>query len=320
MNQTAGGPGASGPYASNPYAGSHSACGPGDGGQRVLGVDVGGSSVKMGVLDQDGGVAGVSKAESIANEPEKMVELICRLASGYGADIVGVGTAGMVNHKTGLVTASNLGWSGLALRRMLEGGLNKPVWVDNDAQAALMAEVHSGVCAGARCAVYVSLGTGVGGALLIDGKPWRGGDNTAFELGHIITHADGVPCTCGRRGCFEGYASSTALSRMAGGKSARAVIDGAVAGNPEDCAIFEAYIHELGIGLISAISLFNPEVVAIGGGVSAAGDALIGRLRREMEENYFTAPGAYDVRIEMAAHRNNAGMIGAAALAALHLA
>ena len=141
---------------------------------RAVGVDVGGSSVKAGLLDPERGIVDVCKADSIVGDPGAMADLMCGLAKRHNPDIVGVGTAGMINHKTGLASASNLKWQNISLRKMLEERLNLPVWVDNDAQAAMMAEVHSGALAGARCAVYITLGTGVGGALFIDGRPWRG--------------------------------------------------------------------------------------------------------------------------------------------------
>jgi len=286
---------------------------------RVLGVDVGGSSVKMGLLDPALGLIDVCKADSIVGDPEGMADLICGLATRYKPDIVGVGTAGMINRATGLVSASNLKWRDVGFRRMLEERLKKPVWVDNDAQAALMAEAHSGVIAGARCAVYITLGTGVGGALYIDGRPWRGDDNTAFELGHIITRADGELCTCGRRGCFECYASSGALSRYAGGRSPREVIDGVLAGRPEDQRVFDIYVHELCVGLVTIMCLFRPDVIAIGGGVSSAGAALIDGIEREKETLLASRPGLYTMNVKLAVHKNDAGMIGAAALARIHL-
>ena len=286
---------------------------------RALGIDIGGSSVKMGLLDQEGGVADITKADTIIGDPEAMADLICGNAARYTPDIVGVGTAGMVNHKSGLVTASNLKWTQVALRKMLEDRLHVPVWVDNDAQAAMMAEAHSGVLEGARCAVYITLGTGVGGALLIDGRPWRGNDNAAFELGHIVTHANGVLCACGMRGCFESYASTPALSRIGGGKSARKIIDGVLAGAPEDIEIFDIYIHELCVGLFSVINLFRPDAIALGGGASAAGEALINGVNKEIEKLFPARRDDYKINIKLAAHKNNAGMIGAAALAKLHL-
>jgi len=286
---------------------------------RVVGVDVGGSSVKAGLLDEEHGLVGVVKEDSIVGDPDAMADLISGLAARHKPDIVGIGTAGAVNFDTGLVSASNLKWWGISLRRMIGERLNVPVWVDNDAQAAMMAEVHSGVLTGERCAVYITLGTGVGGALLIDGRPWRGDDNTAFELGHIITHAGGELCPCGRRGCFESYASISALSRYAGGRPPREVIDGALAGDGELVKAFDAYLFELGAGLVSVMRLFRPGVIAIGGGVSAAGDMLLNGVVRVMDEYLSVRPGEYNTRILLASHKNNAGMIGAAVLAKLHL-
>ena len=286
---------------------------------RVLGIDIGGSSVKMGLLDGDRGLEDITKADTITGEPERMADVIAEMALRYAPDIVGVGCAGAVNRITGLVSASNLKWKAVGLRKMLEDRIKRPVWLDNDAQAALMAEVHSGVLTGVRCAVYVTLGTGVGGALLIDGKPWRGDDNTAFELGHIITHAGGLECTCGKFGCFECYASISALSRYARGKPARSVIDGALAGVPEDLRTFDVYLGELGVGIASVANLFHPETVVIGGGISAAGDVLIRGIGREMDKLISGRSGLESMKIKLAAHKNNAGMIGAAALAKLHL-
>ena len=286
---------------------------------RALGVDVGGSTVKMGLLDGDRGVANVTKADVVAGDPERMADIIGEMALRYDPDIVGVGSAGTVNRITGLISADNLKWKNVGLRRMLEERIKRPVWLDNDAQAALMAELHSGVLSGARCAVYITLGTGVGGALLIDGKPWRGDDNTAFELGHIVTRADGMRCVCGKFGCLECYASISALSRYARGKPVRAVIDGILAGVAEDLNAFEVYLHELGVGVATVANLFHPEIIAIGGGVSAAGDALIRGLNKEMDKLTSGRAGLERMQIKLAAHGAGAGMIGAAALAIMYL-
>jgi glucokinase len=282
---------------------------------RVLGIDVGGTSVKMGILDPVAGLVDVKRIDTIPNEPELMAEKIGALAAGYSPDYVGVGTAGRVNVETGLVTASNLGWTNLPLRAILEKRIGTPVWVDNDAQAAMMAESHSGVLKGVRCAVYLTLGTGIGGALLLDRQPWRGVDNTAFELGHIVTHADGQPCPCGKKGCYERYASVTALSRMAGGKPARDVLDEIIAGEPEALAIFGGYLHELAVGLLTVIALFNPEVIALGGGMTVLGDRLLTGIREALAELISNHSVGYRGQIHLAAHQNDAGMIGAAALA-----
>jgi hypothetical protein len=134
------------------------------------------------------------------------------------------------------------------------------------------------------------LGTGIGGALILDGKPWRGHTHTAAELGHIITHADGLPCSCSRRGCFEMYASASALSRMGNGQSAKEIIDAAARQEAEPSRIFQSYLHELGIGLVTLIVVFNPEVIVLGGGISAAGDILLQGCRTEIRRQFYGRP------------------------------
>jgi len=287
---------------------------------QILGIDVGGTSVKMGLLDQNGGVAGVRQIDMVPGEPELMAGRMSELALEYDFDIIGVGTAGAVNHKTGLVSAGNLYWNNVPLRAMLEEAIGKPVWVDNDAQSALMAEWHSGVIKGANCAVFVTLGTGLGGGLLIDGRPWRGEDNTAFELGHIVTHG-GVYRKDGstKEGRFEHYASGMGLSRMAGGRPAREVVMGVLANDAESLRIFDWFIHELGLGLLTVNTLFKPEIIALGGGISAAGEYLLEGIRNKMSELYGGRSRSAQPAIHLAIHQNNAGMIGAAALAKLYL-
>ena len=287
---------------------------------RVLGIDIGGTSVKMGILDDAAGVTDIRAIDMVAGEPELMADRIAELAKKYEPDIVGVGSAGGVNHKTGLVGAGNLRWSNVPLRAMLEERIQKPVWVDNDAKAALMAEWHSGVCKGARCAVCVTLGTGLGGGLLIDGKPWRGDDNTAFELGHIVTHGSVYAKTAPVEGRYEYYASGIGLSRMNGGRPAREVVEGVIAGDAKAMAIYDVFIHELSLGLLTVIMLFKPEVIALGGGLSATGDYLLNGVRDKLSVLMPGRTREFNKEIiQLAVHGNNAGMIGAAVLAKMYL-
>lgn len=285
---------------------------------RIVGVDIGGTSVKMGILDSDGGIIDVRQIDMIPDAPELMADRISQLALELNPCIVGIGTAGAVNHKTGFVSAGNLRWHNVPLRSMLEERMQKPVWVDNDAKAAMMAEWHSGACKGARCAVCITLGTGVGGGLIIDGKPWRGDDNTAFELGCIVTNSREYK-RGSLEGCLEHYASGKALSRMSGGKSAREVVEGVIAGDAEARRVFDVLIHELGIGIITVARLFTPEIIVVGGGISYAGEYLLNGIRRKMVELTGHSSDWWEERIQLAVHRNNAGMIGAAALAKLYL-
>ncbi|MDW7656538.1 MAG: ROK family protein [Bacillota bacterium] len=287
---------------------------------RIAGIDIGGTTVKIGLFEPDKGLIGRTQLATITGNPEALVDSIKETVQQLAVDFIGIGTAGAVDTSTGLVTAGNLHWRDVPLRQLMEQRLCCPVWVDNDAQAALMAEHYNGACAGFRNVVYLTLGTGIGGALLLGGKPWRGHDNTAGELGHIITHADGLPCSCSKCGCFEVYASASALSRMAGGLAAKDVIDAARAGDPEYLDLFAVYLHELGIGLVTLIMIFNPEVIVIGGGISSAGDILLEGIRREVKALFAGRPNYFKGTIQLARHRNDAGMIGAAVLAQSHFA
>ena len=286
---------------------------------RIAGVDIGGTYVKVGLVDTARGLLDKTSFPTPLGDPQAMAGLIARQVREMDASAVGIGSAGSVRLDTGLVYAGNLDWWGVPLRKLVEERLHMPVWVDNDAQAALMAEVFDGALQGVKNAVYLTLGTGVGGALLLDGRPWRGGTNTAAELGHMITHGDGLPCRCTRKGCYEMYASGSALSRMAGGLEIQEIFERAQAGDYALSALLEAYYHEIGIGLVSLISIFNPDRIALGGGVSAAGDALLDGVTKDVHRQLAARSDYFQGHIVLAAHKNEAGMIGAAILAQYYL-
>lgn len=288
----------------------------------IAGVDVGGTSIKFGIFDEEGNLLHSARVPSVAGAPEAMVGLIAELVeqSPYPVSMVGVGAPGAVLMPESLVTSGNLKWKDVPLRAMLTERLKLPVWVDNDAQAQMAAEWWSGACKGLSSVVYLTFGTGIGGALLINGKPWRGHQNTAGELGHIITHAGGVLCGCGARGCYESYASASALVRMGGGKrSAKEIIDMARAGNEEMAKVFNEYLHEVALGIAGYYMVFRPEAIVLGGGISAAGEIFLDGVRKAVKE---IQPRFHEetCRICLAMYRNEAGMRGAAALAAINLA
>ena len=285
---------------------------------RIAGIDIGGTSIKLGVFEDDKLIFKTS-ARTPFGDPEGVCEIIAQLLTRQNVQLVGVGTAGSVEFRCDTVSASNLGWEGVKLRQMLEERLGVPVWVDNDAQAAAMAEWHDGVCQGAQCALYLTLGTGIGGAMIVDGKPYRGPNNLGAELGHMIIHPDGPRCACGRKGCLEYYASATGLRRMAGGRSAFAVVEAAKAGDPESLAIFSQYVRELCLGLNNLIMIFDPQVIALGGGVSGAGDFLADACQRELERIFGETTDPLYCRVKIARHQNDAGILGAALLAKLRL-
>ena len=287
----------------------------------IAGVDIGGTSVKFGILEDGHNLVYKTSAPSVLNSPDGMVGLIAKMAdeAPYRVERMGVGTPGTVLLPQNLVSAANLGWHSVPLCSMLNRKLKIPIWVDNDAQTQLAAEWWDGACKGLHSAVYLAFGTGVGGAFLFNGRPWRGHTNTAGELGHFIIHADGLPCTCGQKGCYEAYASAGALCRMAKRDNAKEIIDAARAGDKEMTAVFRAYLHEVAVGIASIYMLFCPEAIVLGGGISGAGDILLHTLNEELE---IVAPTrARDIGniLCLAMHRNDAGIRGAAALAMANL-
>lgn len=281
---------------------------------RIAGVDIGGTSIKVGVFE-DGVLAYKSSAATPFGAPEAVCDEIARMLNGQNVSLVGVGTAGSVSIEEDTVFASNLGWEGVKLRSMLSDRLGLPVYVDNDAQAALMAEWYDGVCKNAECALYLTLGTGIGGAMIVGGRPYRGKNHLGAEFGHMIIHPNGPKCACGRRGCLEYYASATGLKRMAGGRAVRDVINAAKAGDPQMRRIFTRYTRELCIGLNNLIMAYDPEVIVLGGGVSGAGQFLSDKCQAELERIFGETTDPLLCRVRIARHQNDAGIIGAAQLA-----
>ena len=167
--------------------------------------------------------------------------------------------------------------------------------------------------------MYLTLGTGIGGALLINGRPWRGHDNAAAELGHFVTHAGGLKCACGMNGCFEMYASAGALTRLAGGVRARTVIDRARDGDADMLAVLDAYAREIAIGLCSLYMIFRPQAIVLGGGISAAGETLREAILKSVPNAYDFTPETIRAALRFASRGNDAGMAGAAALARMNL-
>ena len=286
---------------------------------KIAGVDIGGTMVKMGILDTQTGLEDKTSFPTLKAPVENVCRQIAELLEGRHVDAIGVGTAGSVHIDTGLVYAYNLGWGGVPLCDMLSKVTHLPVWVDNDAQAAMMSEVYHGVLKDVHNAVYLMLGTGIGGALLLNGVPWRGTINAGAEIGHMITHAEGVKCSCGNRGCYEMYASGKALIRYAGGSPVREVFRRVRANDEAACDALRTYAHELCIGLASLFRIFDPDVIVLGGGVSASGEPFLSYVKDEIRTFAQEVVEHYDERITLATHRNDAGVIGAAMLANYYL-
>lgn len=286
---------------------------------NCIGVDVGGTTIKLGIV-RNGTIIERMESPSTAGRPEVMADRIadmirraCDLAE---TDRFGVACAGSVDAQTGVVGADNLGWVGVPLRNLLETRLNARVPLVNDGYAAMFSEWICGALKGRTCAVYLTLGTGIGGGVIMDGKPRRGARGVETELGHMITHADGLLCSCGAQGCFEAYASARALQRLQGDDMpVKSIIDGAKAGDPALLAVWRQYVHELGIGIISLMSIFAPEIVVLGGGISNAGAFLIDSVQNELSSTPVYRRLYSHIPVAAAHNGNDAGILGAAQFA-----
>ena len=290
-----------------------------------LGVDIGGTNVKLGLVDSRGKLAAfravstpaaegaAAVAAEIGRQARKLLEEHgIPLAQCLGA---GVGVPGTVDGGTGMVLYSNnLRWDDVPLVRMLEADLPMPIEIANDADCAALGETVAGAGAGWKNVVLLTLGTGVGGGVVLNGELLRGS-----EPGHVVIAEGGELCTCGRRGCLESYASATALKREGARALGRPVepeeiFAAAKAGDPVLRPVAEAYIRRLGTGVVNVINLFRPQILLLGGGVSQQGETLLEPLRSMAKRECFGGEKGALPEIRAAALGNRAGMIGAASL------
>ncbi len=309
-----------------------------------IGIDVGGTTAKAGVVDESGNIlckasckTGIGRNfEDVAADMVAMCRgLIAesgRAAGEFAA--VGVGIPGQQDPKSGLVAfCNNLGWVNVPLLARLRDGLGLPVSVDNDANVAALAESAFGASRGVKSSLLVTLGTGVGGGIVFNGKVLSGAHGVGGEIGHMIVVVDGEPCNCGHRGCWEKYASATAIIRMgsalmkkkpdcalarqmegdAGRLNAKAVLDLAKAGDGDCLEIFATYVKYLCVGLSNLIDILDPDMVVLGGGVAYAGDFLLDAVRAALRD-YLYLPELSTTQVELARLGNDAGIIGAAML------
>ncbi len=311
-----------------------------------IGIDLGGTGVQVGVVDESGTIIARDGFPTGVGRPYQEIikdmadsSLAALAKAGLTLDdvhSVGVGVPGIADARTGrVVFCTNLGWRDVPLREEFQRYLNKPVHIDNDATVAGLAESVAGVSAGTDSSVFVTLGTGVGGGIVIHGKVWSGFHGVGSELGHMILELDGEPCTCGNRGCVERYCSATAIIRMArelvarhpdslvltlaqgdpDNINAKMVFDAAREQDPVGMKVFRRYVIYLSQALASVMQLLDPEVVVLGGGVSKAGSFLLDAVRAEVPR-YLLFKELPHARIELAKLGPDAGIIGAAMLGA----
>lgn len=310
-----------------------------------IGIDMGGTSIKIGVVNEKNEII----ARTVLNtridiSPEDLIESMGRVTVKLLEDSsipmdqcvgVGIGSPGTIDDKTGnVIYSNNYNWKNVPLKKELKKYLPLPIYVDNDANCAMLGEVAAGAAGGRKNVVFLTLGTGVGTGFYINGRLFNGGVLGGTEFGHTAVEVDGVRCTCGRKGCLESYASATGLIRMTkeqmerhpesllwklceGDKEkvdARMAFEASDAGDEAGMLATEEYMKYLGAGVINAINTFRPEVVVLGGGISNRGEKLTDPLNEMAKKECFGNAYVEPPKIVVAQLKNDAGIIGAAEL------
>lgn len=310
-----------------------------------LGIDLGGTNVKAGLVDENNAVlfkssvpTGVADGnDAVVDNIVKACAIVLHEAGITLADVsnIGIGTPGAVNSDTGVVErAENMKFENFPLVAKLEEKINRKVYIENDANAAALGEYVAGAALGAKNAVCVTLGTGVGGGIIIDGKLYSGSNYAGGELGHTSISFDGISCNCGRRGCWERYASVTALieqtkEAMQANKGSvlwaiaeedidnvngKTSFDAMREGDETGKAVVDKYIEYIACGVTNMVNIFQPDVICIGGAISKEGDYILTALNEIVERERFTKVNEKQTKVVMATLGNDAGIIGAANL------
>lgn len=307
-----------------------------------LGIDIGGTNIKLGVVSSNHQVLSRGLIPTLPNNTPREEFLRIRemlpflVSAGQKIAGVGIGCAGLVQAPQGiLISSPNLPkWRNVPIRTIVRRTFGVPAAVDNDASAAAYGEFIAGAGRGYAHFICITLGTGVGGGIIADGEPVRGIDNFAGELGHMTIAKDGPRCACGNRGCLEAFIGAKGLVRSARAKlkrrngkilgskiparspklTPRAIANAALAGDRVAKAVLEEAAAALGCGIASLVNIFNPEVVAIGGGVSGAFHLMKKRVEWEVYERSYVAPSSRII-LTRAHLGNDASTVGAAMLA-----
>lgn len=306
----------------------------------TIGVDLGGTNIDVGVVAEDWSIISQAHTPTLARRaPEEVLDDIARCvreavaAAGLApGDIgaLGIGSPGTCDAEKGeVLNAHNLGWFGVPVRGELEKRVGVPVSLGNDADCAALGETVAGAARGCSDVLMVTLGTGIGGGIVAGGRVYAGHRSLGGEVGHMCIAMDGESCTCGQRGCWEAYASATALIRR-GEAAAAAQPDSALAamrpldglkiftaaneGDAAAKAVVDEYIRCLGVGLVNMINVLYPEMVLLGGGISRQGEKLLAPLREYVAGHFFVGLRKVMPRIGLASLGPAAGIIGAAAL------
>jgi glucokinase len=309
----------------------------------VIGIDIGGMSVKVGLVDENGKIIAKNRRvteKKFSDAVKLMIEQIENLLAQNNVSEneikgIGIGVPGFTNYKTLTIEQlTNLEWDNAPIGEILKNRFNVEVSLSNDANVAVLGEVRYGVAKGYQNCVMFTLGTGVGGGAIVNGKLMEGFESKGAEFGHATLIMGGLPCGCGRRGCVEQYVSATAIIRQT--KNAmledkdssmwrfvdgnldnvdgRTAFECAKLGDKTANKVVDKYIEYLGESVLSVLNVFRPEIFLLGGGLSAQGDYLIDKLREYCERYDYGYKGAPKTEFKVAVLGNDAGIIGAASL------
>lgn len=308
-----------------------------------IGIDLGGTNIAVGLVSDDGKIIHKDSVPTGASRPygeiiKDMGELACKVVKDGGATLddvksVGIGSPGTCDNKNGVIVyANNLNFLNTPMRDELKKYIDKPIYMENDANVAALAE-YAVLNKDMQCFIAITLGTGVGGGMVINGKIFSGFNGAGGELGHTVITEDGEPCTCGRKGCWEAYASATALIRQTkkamdenpdsvmheiaakeGEVNGKTAFDAAKQGDKAGTAVVNAYAKHISVGIANLINIFQPEMLVIGGGVSKQGDYLLNLVKEQCKGKTYDKGGIETTEIAIAQLGNDAGIIGAAFL------
>lgn len=309
-----------------------------------IGIDIGGTNISTGVVDDAYNIVGKSKIKTDSTRPyseiiKDVIESVRLAAENAKVDMedvkwIGIGCPGTCNSETGFVEYSNnLHWDNVPLLPDVERAYGKKTYIDNDANAAAYGEYLAGAAKGAKNAVIITLGTGVGAGIILGGKIFSGTNFAGGEIGHTVIVIDGYQCTCGRKGCFETYASATGLVRMTrealeqhpeskiaqlveadGRISARTAFNAAKMMDDVGQAVVDRYINALACGITNTINIFQPDILCIGGGVCNEGERLLKPLKELVAQEIYSKNSKKNTEICICSLGNDAGIIGAAML------
>ena len=309
-----------------------------------LGIDLGGINIAAAVVTEEGEILARGKVSTPRSGAEAVAAAMAEAArqavenahlSMENIESVGIGSPGTIDPENGIVEYwSNLDFHHVPLVSMVSERLGRPVLIENDANAAALGEYAAGAGKGSKSMIAITLGTGVGGGAVLDGKLYTGFNYAGLEVGHIVIEYNGRLCTCGRRGCFETYASATAIikrarERMEGNREsllwklcdgnpdkveARTVFDAAGQNDLLARELVEEYESYLACGVTNLINTFQPEIFCVGGGVAGAGETLLAPVREILDREDYARHNQRRTRLMLAQLGNDAGIIGAAML------